>query len=385
MGQAQKKKKHKGLRILLIILIVVALLFGGIAAYVVIALSGHIKNLQRVDKDGVLYYAEYVGEYEDNLIELPLNFVRASGCSAFLTQNENGDVITGRNYDLAHLDFDGNPTGLNVVLRMNPEGKYSSINVADAAWVSVLKVPYVKGALDDGKTTHLFLAFLPYLCMDGINEKGLTASILALDVKDGEKAVFQNTPGLPVTSITQLLRSSLDNCATVDEVVEFARNHNMRNIVNRDYHLFVSDAEGNSAVLEWRNDELIVTYTDAVTNFYVGCDDAEDVYADGVLKEKFPGPVSQLRDYRYGYGHGFNRFNTIIQELDKHRIDSTSYQSKMSEKDAMKILGSVAQDYNKNEVTSFTQYSEIYNNTERNLKISVMQDYTNEYAFSFDK
>ncbi|MCQ2513408.1 MAG: linear amide C-N hydrolase [Lachnospiraceae bacterium] len=385
MRQAKNKKKHKGLRILLIILLALLVLLGGTATYVIITLSGHIKNLQRVDHDGVLYYAEYVGKYENNLIELPLNFVRAGGCSAFLTQNENGDVITGRNYDLAHLDFDGNPTGLNVVLRMNPEGKYSSINVADAAWVSVLKVPYVKGALDEGKTTHLFLAFLPYLCMDGINEKGLTASILALDVKEGETAVYQDTPGLPVTSITQLLRSALDNCATVDEVVEFARNHNMRNIVKRDYHLFVSDAGGTSAVLEWRNNELIVTYTDAVTNFYVGCDDAEDVYVDGSLKEKFPGPVRSLRDYHYGYGHGFNRFNTIVQQLDKHRIDSTSYMSEMSEQDAMKLLGSVAQNYDKNEVTSFTQYSEIFNNTEKTLIISIMQDYANEYGFSFEK
>lgn len=79
--------------------------------------------------------------------------------------------------------------------------------------------------------------------------------------------------------------------------------------------------------------------------FYVGYDDAEDLYTDGRLKESFPGPADSLRDYRYGYGHGFSPFNEIIRTLDLHRTDSMSFCSEMADKEAMNILSRVAQDY----------------------------------------
>lgn len=119
--------------------------------------------------------------------------------------------------------------------------------------------------------------------------------------------------------------------------------------------------------------------------FYVGYDDAEDLYTDGRLKESFPGPADSLRDYRYGYGHGFSPYNEIIRTLDLHRTDSISFCSEMADKEAMIILSRVAQDYDQNEETSFTQYSALYNSTEKTLTVCVMQDYANEYVFSFEK
>lgn len=52
-----------------------------------------------------------------------------AGCSCFLTHNENGDVLTCRNYDLGHSVSADNTTftGLNVVLHCKPKDRYESI------------------------------------------------------------------------------------------------------------------------------------------------------------------------------------------------------------------------------------------------------------------
>ena len=76
--------------------------------------------------------------------------------------------------------------------------------------------------------------------------------------------------------------------------------------------MFVTDDSGSSAVLEWRNNTFIVTYTDMITNFYVAFDDAEDCYLDGGLKEKFIAPAENPFNYRFGYGHGYERFSRRI-------------------------------------------------------------------------
>ncbi len=61
--------------------------------------------------------------------------------------------------------------------------------------LSKIGLDYTEGALDNGKLTDVLLALTPYICVDGINEKGLSASILALDLKEGETAVFQTDEG----------------------------------------------------------------------------------------------------------------------------------------------------------------------------------------------
>lgn len=383
------KKTRSGKRVLRILGIIagcIILLAVLLAGYVFIALSGNVENLSRVDEDGALYYCEYTGDYYHNAIAaLPVKFLRKKGCSAFLTHNTAGDVLTARNYDFPHTDTEGNITGLNMVVRLSPEGKYSSVNLADAAWVAILGIPYGKGAPDSGKSAKLPLAILPWLCMDGMNEKGLTASILSLDTKEGEHAACQNEEGKDPVEITELLRYTLDCCATVEEAVELAGRYNMIGMAGWDFQLFVTDADGNSAVLDWRYDTLNVTYTNAATNFYVSSDDAGDIYNwKGELKGKFVLPAEKTYEYHYGYGHGYERFNAIAEALEAHIVTPEPYYTEMTDEEAMNILAAVSQDYDGESATSYTQYSVLYNNTQRSLDISVMRDYEKVFSFKLD-
>ena len=344
----------------------------------------HLKSFytapQKLDARGRLYYTEYMGDYTSPIVTSIFNKlrpVRDGGCSAFYTRGSDSGFLTGRNYDLGHIDHSGNPTGLNLVVRCNPKGKYSSVSIADLAMLSHIGLDYTEGSLDQSRLTDVLLAMAPYLCVDGINEKGLSASILALDLKEGETAVFQTDEGKESDIISGLLRRILDNCASVDEAAKLADSINLINTFGADFHLFVTDELGKSAVFEWRNNTLAVTYTDMVTNFYVSCDDAADCYKNGKLKEKYVAPSENPFDYRFGYGHGYERFKTIMSYKTENAADGALT---MSKPEIIDLLRSVSQEYS-GEMTSLTQYSAIYDNTRRCLDVCVYPDYSTVYHY----
>ena len=217
-----------------------------------------------------------------------------------------------------------------------------------------------------------------------MNEKGLTMSILKLDVKDGETPVDQQEPGKISVAHSVLARYILDSCATVDDAVALAQTYNVRNIAGMDFHLFVTDATGASAVLEWRNNQLCVTDTNAVTNFYVGFDDAADHYKDGICTEKAVKLDNTVRDYHYGYGHGYHRFTGIVSALERYvDFSQENYVTRMTEAQAMRILSVAAQDPG-TEATSMTQYSVIYNAQDAGATVWLNQDYTTAYRLTMD-
>lgn len=380
------KKEHKAGKIVLRVLLILGILLVLLLSFLVFSYF-HLKSFyttpRKEDDRGRLYYMEYTGDYDSPFVTFlfdKLKPVRDGGCSAFYTASTDGGYRTGRNYDLAHKDKNGNTTGLNLVIRCNPKGRYRSVALADIAMLSRIGLDYAEGSLDEGKLTDVLLALSPYICVDGINEKGLSVSVLALDLKEGETAVFQTDEGKDSDIITGLLRQILDNCASVDEAVELAENRNLINTFGADYHMFVTDDSGKSAVLEWRNNTLVVTYTDIVTNFYVAFDDAEDCYRNGALKEAYIPPESNPGNYRFGYGHGYERFKKIMSYKAENAPDGTLT---MSNDEIKELLHSVTQEYT-GELTSLTQYSAIYDNTDRCVDIYVNPDYSTVYHYDVE-
>ena len=379
-----KKITVKKVIAIIVLVIICVAAAAGVSA---IVYNSTIKNsapeVVKIDDEGFLYYAEYTADYNNSIISNYIQAKWASGCSAFVATNADGDVITARNYDMYHKDTDGNFTGLNVVVRCNPDGGYESLATADAAWIKYLGYPYYQQAFDPETTDTRMMAFLPFLCMDGINEKGLVVSIFALDIKEGESPINQKDSGKETLILTGLIRKLLDNCASVEEAVEYAKSVNVHNMVGNDHHLLVSDDEGNSVVLEWRNNELTVTDTDAVTNFYVSSDDACDCYKNGELKEAWEGPADTEKEYHYGYGHGYERFKTIVTSLDEHGNEDGL--AVMENEEAMELLSEVAQKNLETVLDQVTQYSIIYNNTDRTMEIWSERDFDESYIFSISE
>lgn len=99
--------------------------------------------------------------------------------------------------------------------------------------------------------------FKPGPSADGMNEKGLTASILVL-----KSSRYQAKDEVPALNTTEWVQYVLDNFATVQEVIDGSAEYQLLPGTYRDVvlnvHLVVNDAEGNSAVLEYLNGALVV-------------------------------------------------------------------------------------------------------------------------------
>ena len=289
-----------------------------------------VESIRRVDDAGRLYYMES----EWNYYELPEEFQAMinPGCSTFFTRNLEGEQLFCRNYDYTHRLGNiktAERTGINVICKSaNPQAKYKSLGVADAFWLDFKNASLGEGKADDGITDISAFAMIPYICMDGMNEAGLSISIMALVVKcqweeieydtykekldpnkenielketgevpdENEKKagvgsiayndidkkawichkewIKTTMPGKKTVLHPILMRLILDNCANVQEAVAFADQFNVASAMpGSDNHILIADKEGNSRLLEWVDNKMNVIDINHATNYRVSADD----------------------------------------------------------------------------------------------------------------
>lgn len=341
-------------------------------------------ELTRLDEDGYLYYLDYTKDYysDEILQELDDSGVTKPACSAFFTHTLEGNPLTCRNFDEPHRVSaeDRTITGLNVVLHCAPSGKYESIAVADAVYCEKGNPLLTRGGPDTEGFNVDMVDTIPYQCMDAMNEKGLAVSILMVDIKEGDE------PARMAAGPSIMLRRIIDNCADVDEAIAYVNTSDLTPADWQSCHFFVTDAAGNSVVIESRNGEVSAVETDVVTNFYVGSNDISDSYRNGKLREE----AVKLTDengnprYQFGYGHGYHRFVALASQLEMHRDTTTdTYRTQMTEPEALIMLQSVAQNEQTKAVgTSFTQFSCIYRNAARTLSVWSFQNWQTAYTFN---
>ena len=247
------------------------------------------------------------------------------GCTSFSLTDTDGDVHMGRNYD-----FKSDTSAMLVYC--TPKDGYKSVAVAALDNVSA-NVP------DENIKKKLASLASPFICLDGINEKGVSISVLTLD----SEPVRQNT-GKPVISTTLAIRLVLDRAATTEEAVELLRSYDMYSSAGRDYHFYITDASGDGRVVEYdcesETRELVATPTEAVTNFFI------------IYKEK------ALPNQKNGiYGHGRERYDAVMKVLEEEKGNYTN-------DTVWKAMKSAAQYPNPDDITSNTQWSVSYNNTD---------------------
>lgn len=340
-------------------------------------------ELTRLDKDGYLYYLDYTKDYySDEVLQVLANGGEAEpGCSAFFTYSLEGDPLSCRNYDYLHRvsDEDRTLTGLNVVVHCAPPDKYESIAVADATFCGKDDPLLTRGGPDMEGFSADMVDAIPYLCMDGMNEKGLCVSVLKVDIMKGDESA-RTAAGAPI-----MLRLLIDNCADVDEAIAYVSASELTPADWQNCHFFVTDAAGNSVVIESRNGKLSTIWTDVVTNFYVGSDDIADSNRGGKLREEAVRLVDEYGEPRYlaGYGHGYHRFAVLASQLEMHRdTKADEYRTRMTEPEALVMLQSVAQ--NRQTVatgSSCTQFSCMYRNAAGTVSVWSFQNWETAYTF----
>ena len=161
-------------------------------------------------------------------------------CTSFQAVQADGEGFWfGRNYD-----YFKNPTMVTV---SHPKKGYSSIACSDMSHFG-----YSLEKLPDSFAKKLNCLASIYAPVDGINEKGLCTSIMALP----KQASQQDTPKHDVGT-TIIMRLWLDRCATVQEALDLLETVDVRHdaSVGSGYHYMVADANGDCAVVEFDKED----------------------------------------------------------------------------------------------------------------------------------
>ena len=161
-------------------------------------------------------------------------------CTSFQAAKSDGNgFLYGRNYD-----YFKNPT---MVTYSRPKKGYASIGVSDMSHFG-----YSLEKLPDSFIKKLSCLAAVYAPVDGINEKGLCTSIMALPKQAAAQETEKHNVGTTI-----IMRLWLDRCATVQEALELAAGLDICHdaTVGSGYHYMIADANGDCAVLEFDKED----------------------------------------------------------------------------------------------------------------------------------
>lgn len=281
---------------------------------------------------------------KESLPLLPIEIKLPSyGCSVYRAVNDTNNSIMGRNYDFK-LDTSC------MLVRCNPKDGYSSIAFAALNNVGADKA-------DASLKTRMACITAPFICLDGINEKGVSIAVLTLDSDPTD----QNT-GLQKITSSLAIRLVLDYAASTKEAVDLLKGYDMLAVNGRDYHFFISDATGDSRAIEYDCEDESRTFIDtpiqAVTNFYARyIDKVESYQRNGI------------------YGHGKERYDYMMEIID-------ACGGVLNKDNSWAALQAAATEPNPENVTSNTQWSIIFNNTNSTADIVLRRHWADVYAFT---
>lgn len=281
-----------------------------------------------------------------------INMGDGGACSAFVAQDSNDNILYARNYDYLQ-------SAKNVLIHTYSEDGYESIAMAAGGWIDIDGVD-----LSDNP----MLRALPYLAMDGMNEKGMMISVLKLD---GEGAQPEESSLIP----NLFVRLVLDYAANVQEAIDLLDDYSIRtSMTYSNFHFFVADKTGEYGIIEVspgqgdvsiQYDSLNDSYSTKggrqITNFYQLYPSQEENWDDGL--------------------HGFDRYMRFIRHLS-----DCGYT--MSKEAAMALLSEAYQD-NTIDATHETQWSVVYSPADMTASVSVRTNasddkdtfYTTQYDF----
>lgn len=264
------------------------------------------------------------------------------GCSAFSVKDVNNDVLMGRNYD-----FRNNTSAM--IVHCKPKDGYESVAFSALDNISA-------NDADSSLKNKLACLTLPFSCLDGMNEKGVSIAVLTLD----SEPTVQNTDKTNITT-SLAIRIVLDKAATTQEAVDLLNQYDMISSAGRDYHFYITDASGDGRVIEYdcnsETRELVATPVRTVTNFF-------EIYKDKVLPNQKNGI----------YGHGKDRYDKIEKIFNENKEYTTDT--------AWEALKSASQEPKEGDVTSNTQWSIVYNNTDLSADVVLRRDW--DTVISYD-
>ena len=232
---------------------------------------------------------------------LPIDLRGGSfGCSTISARTEEGDAVFGRNFDW------GTCTAL--IVQTDPTGGYKS--------VSTVNMDFLNLGLDMPEETQMRLLSVasPFAPMDGMNEKGLCVAVLMIQDSPG----FQQDTEKPDLTTTTAVRLLLDRAADAEEAVELLSQYDMHTSAGMMVHFAIADAAGHSVVVEYIDNEMVVTETPVVTNYYLS---PGEKYGIGTEESKIR--YAMLEDMlQSGSSYSMDGIRDALDSVSKHNFDS---------------------------------------------------------------
>ena len=228
-------------------------------------------------------------------------------CSSFVTRNEKGEVLFGRNFD-----HTWDPV---VMTTTKPDHGYAVIGACSMGFLNFGKNETIQAHTLN--MTNAMLLCCPYFTTDGMNEYGVAMSVL-----DCGHAWINDQEDAPTLVTDAMIRMVLENAKNVDEAIELFKSYNISH-VKPNHHFMIADASGRSVVMEYTRDGTVAVESSVVTNF--------DLYDE---------PHS---------GSGQDRYRTITTTLEEKK-------GMLTDEEALDLLA-------KSVVGSRAQYSTLYNLT----------------------
>lgn len=261
--------------------------------------------------------------------DLPLN-LRGFGCTAFTVPTKDGGRLFGRNFDWYSND--------TWIVEGHPDKGYASIATVNMGFLG----GNVTAILPD--SARALAAY--YAPLDGMNEKGLCVAVLYIE----DRAQIDQQTDLPDLTTTTVVRTLLNQAATVEEAVALLRQYDFHASMGMTIHFAIADAAGNMVVVDYVNNEMIVTETQALTNFY----------------------LAQGEKYGIGSGQSHNRFDTVQKALADHET--------MTASDVRDVLDSVSKhNFNDGETTEWSMVCDQANGT---VTYYHREDYSRSWTLS---
>ena len=256
------------------------------------------------------------------------------GCSTLTVSSPDGHQLFGRNFDWQTCNA--------LVVTSKPSQGYSSISTVNLGFIS-----QAGGSLNQmlEQNDIRVLAAL-YAPLDGMNEKGLAVSV---NMIQDSASINQNTEKSDLTTTTAV-RLLLNKAASVDEALDLLRQYDLHASMGMMIHFALADTTGKGVVVEYINNEMVVTETPVVTNFYL---------AEGT---------------KHGIGtqQSHERYDILTQTLADHPT--------MTMEDVRDAMDSVSKD-DFNEFES-TEWSAVFDLNTGTAHYYHRENYENRYTFS---
>lgn len=366
--------------ILAVICIAIACLWGGEIAT--------INSIEPVGGNQYLYRMEYKATYDlDDLVAkdidqnaelldyvigrigkgLPLKIksaqvadedgeMKTMNCTSFQAAKADGEGFWyGRNYD-----FFKNPTMVTV---SHPKKGYASIATSDMSHFG-----YSLEKLPEGFVASLSCLASIYAPVDGINEKGLCTSIMALPKQASQQDTDKHDVGTTI-----IMRLWLDRCATVKEALDLLETVDVRHdaTVGSGYHYMVADANGDCAVVEFDKEDgwkTMIVRKDPSANYML--------VTNHLLSEKY---YTTVPDEAVGNPHSKSwwRYETAGAYLKEH--DGTLTLEQAQECLSLVHWKDLVWD---NGMIEDTQYSNVYDQKQITLSLRNWNDYDTTCTFT---